>query len=165
MNKIFILGLLIGFSLSMKPPREDSPYVLKSPNENVDIDNESKEVKAVIKPYKRDELIKLPESENKIFNIEQSKILENKFGIDKIKEFLTVNLSYLSFYHYNCESVNDRDWGCAWRSMQTVLRYGLSLSNQNKDISFYNLFMKYGDKNTLIDIFKKMKKKQVFNTK
>ena len=112
------------------------------------------------KPYKRNELIKLPESENKVLNIEQSKILENKFGIDKIKDFLTVNLSYLYFYHYNCESVNDKAWGCAWRSMQTVLRYGLSLSNQNKDISFYNLFMKYGDKKTLIGIFKKMKKGQ-----
>ena len=49
--------------------------------------------------------------------------------------------------------------GCAWRSMQSVLKYQLSLSNQNKDkeISFYNLFMKYGDKNTLVDIFTKMK--------
>ena len=42
--------------------------------------------------------------------------------------------------------------------MQTVLKYQLSLTNQNKDISFYNLFMKYGDKNKLIDIFKKMRK-------
>ena len=43
--------------------------------------------------------------------------------------------------------------------MQSVLKYQLSLSNQNKDkeISFYNLFMKYGDKNTLVDIFTKMK--------
>ena len=110
------------------------------------------------KPYKRSKLIKLPESKNKVLNIEQSKLLENKFGIDKIKEFSTVNLSHLYFYHYDCESVNDFNWGCAWRSMQTVLKYQLSLSNQNKDISFYNLFMKYGDKNILIDIFKKMKK-------
>ena len=131
----------------------------------MDIDNKSNEINNENKLYKRDKLIKLPESENKIFNIEQSKILENKFGIDKIKEFLTVNLSYLSFYHYNYEQVNDKDWGFAWRSMQTVLKYKLVLSNQNKDISFYNLFMKYGDKKTLIDIFKKMKKKQVFNTK
>ena len=160
MNKIFILGLLIGFSLSMKPQKEGSPDALKSQDEKVNIDNESKEVKDEIKPYKRAELIKLPESENNVLNIEQSELLQNKFSMDKLKEFSSVNLSYLYFYHYNCESVNDRDWGCAWRSMQTVLKYQLSLTNQNKDISFYNLFMKYGDKNNLIDIFKKMRKDQ-----
>ena len=122
--------------------------------------NKSDEINNGNKLYKRDELIKLPESENKVLNIEQSKLLENKFGIDKIKGFLKVNLSYLYFYHYNCESVIDQNWGCAWRSMQTTLKYQLSLSNQNKDISFYELFMKYGEKNTLIDIFKKMKKDQ-----
>ena len=110
--------------------------------------------------YERTKLTLLNDSENKIINIQQSKILENKFGSNIINEFKTVNLSHLYFYFYKCESVNDRGWGCAWRSMQSVLKYQLSLSNQNKDkeISFYNLFMKYGDKNTLIDIFMKMTK-------
>ena len=44
--------------------------------------------------------------------------------------------------------------------MQSALKYQLSLSNKNidKDITFYKLFMKFGDKNTLIDIYKKMAK-------
>ena len=43
--------------------------------------------------------------------------------------------------------------------MQSLLKYQLSLSNQNKDhdISFYNLFMNYGDKKTLLEIYKKMR--------
>ena len=126
----------------------------------MDVDNKPKGNQNEKVPYKRSKLIILPESENKVLNIEQSKLLENKFGMDKVKEFSTVNLSHLYFYHYKCESVNDTNWGCAWRSMQTVLKYQLSLTNQNKDISFYNLFMKYGDKNNLIDIFKKMRKDQ-----
>ena len=123
-------------------------------NEPNEIQNEDNEKK----PYKRNKLELLPESENTVLNIEESKILEKKFGIDEIKEFSTVNLSHLYFYHYKSESVNDLNWGCAWRSLQTVLKYQLSLSNQNKDISFYNLFMKYGDKDFLIEIFKKMRK-------
>ena len=122
----------------------------------MNMDNESKEIKNEKdenKPYKRDKLILLPKSENTVLNIEESKILEKKFG-DEIKEFSTVNLSHLYFYHYNCESVNDFNWGCAWRSLQTVLKYQLSLSKKNLDISFYNLFMKYGDKRFLIEIFK-----------
>jgi hypothetical protein len=115
-----------------------------------------------IKIYKRETLLKLPETEKKLLNFQESKILENKFGINKIKEFDTVNLSHLYFFHYKCESVNDTNWGCAWRSMQSLLKYQLSLSNQNKDneISFYNLFMKYGSKDKLIEIFIKMKEGQ-----
>lgn len=112
------------------------------------------------KPYKREKLKRLPISEIKLLNFKQTNILEIKFGEEKIKQFLLPNLSHLYFSYYKCESVDDRGWGCAWRSMQSALKYQLSLSNQNKDneISFYNLFMKYGDKNTLIDIFIKMKK-------
>ena len=114
------------------------------------------------KIYKRETLIKIPPSKTKILNLQESNLLENKFGAETIKGFSTVNLSHLYFYHYNCESVDDKGWGCAWRSMQSVLKYQLSVTNQNKDneISFYNLFMKYGAKNTLIDIYKKMKKNQ-----
>ena len=114
------------------------------------------------KKYIRETLTLLPESENKVLNIQESKILEKIFSIEKLKEFNLVNLFHLYFYHYKCESVNDLNWGCAWRSMQTVLKYKLSLSNQNKDkeISFYNLFMKYGSKEKLIEIFKKMREEQ-----
>ena len=87
-------------------------------------------------------------------------MLEKKFGAERIKNFSFCNLTHLYFYHYGCESVDDTNWGCAWRSLQSALRFQLSLSNQTKDISFYNLFMKYGPKNTLIEIFKKMCKKE-----
>ena len=112
------------------------------------------------KSYKRGALKKLSESENRIINIQKSKILENKFGQEKIKQFSMVNLTHLFYYFYTCESVNDMGWGCVCRSMQSLLKYQLSLTNQNKDnaISFYNLFIKYGNKDTLIEIYKKMNK-------
>ena len=114
------------------------------------------------KKYKRQKLKILPSSEIKVVNFKESNILELKFGEEKIKQFHIPNLSHLYFFYYKCETVDDRGWGCAWRSMQSALKYQLSLSNKNRDkeISFYNLFMKYGDKNTLIDIFIKMAKNQ-----
>lgn len=114
------------------------------------------------KPYKRESLIRIPISQTKVLNFQESKLLENKFGEEIIKEFSTAKLSHLYFFHYNCESVVDFGWGCAWRSMQSLLKFQLSLSNQDKDkdISFYHLFMKYGAKDTLLDIFIKMKNNQ-----
>jgi hypothetical protein len=106
--------------------------------------------------YKRKKLITLPPSENKILNFKKSKLLEEKFGEDIIKDFSTADLSHLYFYHYNCESVNDCGWGCAWRSMQSALKFQLSLHNRDEDISFYNLFIKYGKKDILLNIFQAM---------
>ncbi len=119
------------------------------------------------KIYKRETLIRIPPSKTKVLNFQESNLLENKFGADKLKGFSTVNLSHLYFYHYSCESVDDYGWGCAWRSMQSVLKYQLSVTNQNKDneISFYNLFMKFGKKDTLIKLYEDMKKKQDMNKK
>ena len=112
------------------------------------------------KIYKRETLIRKPPSKTKILNFQESNLLGNKFGAEVLKGFSTVNLAHLYFYHYNCESVDDYGWGCAWRSMQSVLKYQLSVSNQNRDdeISFYNLFMKYGAKKKLNEIYKDMKK-------
>ena len=116
------------------------------------------------KLYIRETLQLLPENENKVLNLNELNI-NDKFGIEALLGFHKVNLSHLYFYHYNCESVNDLNWGCAWRSMQSVLKFQLSLSNQNKDkdISFYNLFMKYGSKDKLLEIFMKMKEGQDYS--
>ena len=125
-----------------------------------EIDNKNKnENNENVKPYKRETLKRIPTSKNIIINFKETNILSIVFGDDKIKEFFTPNLEFLYFSFYCCESVKDSGWGCAWRSMQSLLKYQLSVSNQNKDhdISFYNLFMKYGDKNTLLEIYKKMK--------
>ena len=112
------------------------------------------------KEYKREALIRIDKNDSYLVNFSESKILEKKFGAERINNFSFCNLTHLYFYHYGCESVDDTNWGCAWRSLQSALRFQLSLSNQTKDISFYNLFMKYGPKNTLIEIFKKMCKKE-----
>ena len=113
-----------------------------------------------IKPYKREALKRINKTDSYLLDFSKSNILEKKFGSDKLNDFLFCNLSHLYFYHYTCESVDDLNWGCAWRSLQSSLRFQLSLSNQTKDISFYSLFMKYGPKNTLMEIFKKMCKKE-----
>ena len=112
------------------------------------------------KPYKRQELKRIEKKDSYLQSFSESKILEKKFGSERVKDFSFCNLSHLYFYHYACESVDDSNWGCAWRSLQSVLRFQLSLSNQTKDISFYNLFMKYGSKNILLEIYKKMCKKE-----
>ncbi len=113
-----------------------------------------------IKPYKREALKRINKNDSYLLDFSKSNILEKKFGPDKLNNFSFCNLSHLYFYHYTCESVDDLNWGCAWRSLQSSLRFQLSLSNQTKDISFYSLFMKYGPKNTLMEIFKKMCKKE-----
>ena len=91
-------------------------------------------------------------------SLSESNILETRFGKEKLQTFLLSDLTHLYFYYYNCESVDDSGWGCAWRSLQSALRFQLSLNNQKKDISFYTLFTKYGNKSTLIEIYKKMNK-------
>ena len=112
------------------------------------------------KPYKRQTLKRIEKNDSYLLNFSESNILQKKFGSERLNNFLFCNLSHLYFYHYTCESVDDSNWGCAWRSLQSTLRSQLSLSNQTKDISFYNLFMKYGQKELLMEIFKKMCKKE-----
>ena len=112
------------------------------------------------KQYKRKTLEKINKTDSDLVCLAQSKALETKFGSERLKNFLFCNLSHLYFYHYSCESVDDNIWGCAWRNLQSALRFQLSFTNQKKDISFYNLFMKYGKKDTLMEIFKKMYKKE-----
>ena len=103
-------------------------------------------------------LTRINTTDDNLKSFSQSNILETKFGKEKLENFLLCDLSHLYFYHYKCESVDDSNWGCAWRSLQSALRFQLSLNNQKKDISFYNLFMKYGAKNALIELYKKMSK-------
>ena len=112
------------------------------------------------KPYKRKILKRIEKNDSYLLNFSESNILQKKFGSERLNNFLFCNLSHLYFYHYTCESVDDLNWGCAWRNLQSTLRFQLSLSNQTKDISFYNLFMKYGQKELLMEIFKKMCKKE-----
>ena len=115
------------------------------------------------KPYKRDALIIIKEDEEKkvidpekLFNI-----FKTKFK-DEYSKFQTCDFSILPFYYYKCESVNDINWGCAWRSMQTVLKYQLNKSKTStkKSIKFYDLFMEYGRKEKLLEIYDKINKNQ-----
>ena len=93
-------------------------------------------------PPEKEKKIILPETCIKIFS----------------KDFSTynhVNPNFLSFYYYNCESIQDFGWGCAWRTTQTFLSYILSKNNiKNKDISFKNLFLTYGGRKKLLEIYK-----------
>ena len=123
---------------------------------------------AETKHYKRELLIKLNEYEEKKV-ISPEKLLEalkTKFN-DEYLKFQTCDLSIVPFYYYKCESVNDLNWGCAWRSMQTVLKYQLnkSKSQNKKSIKFYDLFMEYGKKEKLLEIYNKINKNQNQETK
>ena len=48
-----------------------------------------------------------------------------------------------SFFYFKCEGVDDSGWGCAWRSIQTLL------SACGKEISFKELFCLFGDQKIL----------------
>ena len=108
------------------------------------------------KLYLRPKLIELSkEEEKKPLNSEELEtIFKEKFSFTNFK---ISNLKYLTYYYYNSESIKDNQWGCAWRSLQTVLSYFLSIKGEldKKDISFKNLFLNYGSRSTLIDLFKK----------
>ena len=133
-----------------KPPKEDAKPILGVPKPKINN----------VKPYKRTALKKINKNDFYMSNFVDSFILEKKFGSERLFDFSFCELNHLYYYHYACESVDDSGWGCAWRSLQSALRFQLSLSNQKKDISFYNLFMKYGPKNKLMNIFKNMYKKE-----
>lgn len=110
-------------------------------------------------PIKLKEL--MPEEEKKVVKPEKiQEIFNHRFG-ERMQGFKTVNLSYLNYYYYNCESINDFNWGCAWRSMQTCLDYELNKSSTNKkhdkNIGFKNLFNSFCQRNVLINLWKKMK--------
>ena len=106
------------------------------------------------KPYERLLLKELtPEKEKKIIPPETIiKLFSQEFS-----NYNHVNPKFLSFYYYNCESIQDFGWGCAWRTTQTFLSFILSKNNiTNKDITFKNLFLTYGGRNKLLEIYKKI---------
>lgn len=112
------------------------------------------------KPYKRMQLINLKEEKTKgVFQSKQCKeVIENRI---KNIPFNISNIEYLSYYYYNCESIEDYGWGCAWRAIQTSLSFFKNyLKEKNKelndfDLSFPNLFMSFGHRNTLEKLFMK----------
>lgn len=59
---------------------------------------------------------------------------------------------------YNCNKVDDYGWGCAWRCIQMLL----SARSENKKMeqvpSFEYLFRNFGNKQVLLELYKKMKK-------
>ncbi len=61
--------------------------------------------------------------------------------------FAPVGIKYFvqgaTFYGYNSEGVRDLGWGCAWRTIQTIL------SAKNINISFENLFHLFGRSDVL----------------
>jgi len=82
----------------------------------------------------------------------------------------------LEFYYYECESINDRGWGSGWRCFQTFLKTAqnyikkMDKNNDNKftklnnfDISFENLFLTYGDRAILDNIYIKKRLEYLAN--
>jgi hypothetical protein len=51
------------------------------------------------------------------------------------------------YFPYN-HAVRDKGWGCAWRAIQTLL------STQDIVISFEELYQKFNEKGTLLEILK-----------
>jgi hypothetical protein len=111
------------------------------------------------KPYFRPKLKELSkEKEKKPLTPNELDILfKEKFSEIKFKKS---NLKHLTQYYYNCESINDTNWGCAWRSLQTVLSYLLSIKKRKENISFKNLFLNYGKRDVLLNLYLKVYKKE-----
>ena len=108
------------------------------------------------KPYLRKQIEELDkEKEKKPLNSESiKKIFNEKLSFTNFK---SSNPNHLTFYFSNSESINDYSWGSSWRAIQIILSYLLSIKNSlNKyNISFKNLFLKYGERTKLINLFKK----------
>ena len=111
---------------------------------------------SLAKPYLRKQIEEIPKGkEKKPIDSEQlEKIFKDKFSFTNFK---TSNVKHLTFYYYNSESINDFSWGCSWRTIQIILSYLLSIKGDlnKKDISFKTLFLKYGERTKLINLFKK----------
>lgn len=112
------------------------------------------------KPYKRMLLNELTsdKAKNVFDSVKCREVIKQKIqGL----QFNTSNIDYLSFYYYNCESIEDYGWGCAWRAIQTSLSFFKNyLKEKNKalnqfDISFLNLFMSFGQRDTLEKLYMK----------
>ena len=97
-------------------------------------------------PYKCPPLIDLsPEKEKKILPPSECTSLFSQFSFSH----KSIDPSHLYFYYYDCESIHDYGWGCAWRALQTTLRFLLAQSNKytnSTDMTYKTLFMKYGER-------------------
>ena len=111
---------------------------------------------SLAKPYLRKQIEEIPKDKEKkpIDSEKLEKIFKEKFSFTNFK---TSNVKHLTFYYYNSESINDFSWGCSWRTIQIILSYLLSIKGDlnKKDISFKTLFLKYGERTKLINLFKK----------
>lgn len=70
------------------------------------------------------------------------------------------------FYYYNCEFINDYNWGCAWRCIQMVLSsliYNNIIVGNKELIKFDLLFYNYGSKDSLVKIFNKLNNKDIYS--
>ena len=47
------------------------------------------------------------------------KVVDEKFNKDNVKELVTVNGSY-QYWHYLCDSFDDRGFGCGYRTLQSI---------------------------------------------
>jgi hypothetical protein len=106
------------------------------------------------KEYKRSRLIPT-KKELGCFNFEEiKKVLSDKnISKDNI-------VSHIDFYHYNCESIEDYGWGCAWRCIQMLISSAKVILNNEKvssiNNSFENIFTTYGKRETLDNIYLKL---------
>jgi hypothetical protein len=121
------------------------------------------EINTSDKPYKRPDIIPLAKYEEK-------GIISN-YSFPNQSEYLMSK--YIDFYYYNCETIKDYGWGCAWRTTQTALKTYLNqltiflASNEDKlningtllqnlnefKYSFDKLFFKYGSRKKLDEIY------------
>ena len=104
-------------------------------------------------PYKCPPLIDLsPEKEKKILPPSECTSLFSQFSFSH----KSIDPSHLYFFYYDCESIHDYGWGCAWRALQTTLRFLLAQSNKytnSTDMTYKTLFMKYGERQMLEELY------------
>ena len=128
-------------------------------NEEISINENDEDNNNSTKSYCRPKLEVLSKDKEKkpLTPKELEIIFKEKFS--KIN-FKTSNLKHLTQYYYKCELINDNTWGCAWRSLQTVLSYLLSIQQRKENISFQNLFLKYGKREVLLNLYLKCYRKE-----
>ena len=125
--------------------------------------------------YKRPKLVKICKTEEDVergyLHGEEVEKIYNQISSDYNMGNLiqnSISPSQLEFYFFNCESIEDSGWGCAWRSIQILVGTARNLMlNEdffqdflpyypnliNIENRFDSMFNTYGSKEKLLEIF------------
>ena len=93
--------------------------------------------------------------ENVSISKKKLELLEEQYA-NRIEKTALPNQIIFTFFPYNCESVRDYSWGCAWRCIQSIL-YNLASNSKFKSelnhLNFKEIYNFFGRREVLIELY------------